>query len=58
MNEEPEKKASDAPPPPAPAAGSGLRGLAQRVGSVDGVLRVQSPAGGPTMVVAELPCER
>jgi signal transduction histidine kinase len=37
-------------------AGSGLRGLSQRVSSVDGTLRVDSPAGGPTMIVAELPC--
>jgi signal transduction histidine kinase len=41
-----------------PERGSGLRGLAQRVASVDGTLRVESPAGGPTLVVAELPCER
>jgi signal transduction histidine kinase len=38
--------------------GSGLRGLTQRVASVDGTLRVDSPAGGPTVIVAELPCER
>jgi signal transduction histidine kinase len=40
-----------------PAGGSGLRGLAQRVGSVDGTLKVTSPVGGPTTIVAELPCE-
>jgi signal transduction histidine kinase len=40
-----------------PARGSGLRGLAQRVSSVDGVLRVASPAGGPTVISVELPCE-
>jgi signal transduction histidine kinase len=40
-----------------PALGSGLRGLHQRVGSVDGVLRVDSPHGGPTKVIVELPCE-
>jgi signal transduction histidine kinase len=40
-----------------PAGGSGLRGLAQRVGSVDGTLRVDSPVGGPTVISAELPCE-
>jgi signal transduction histidine kinase len=40
-----------------PAAGTGLRGLAQRVGSVDGVLRVDSPLGGPTVIKVELPCE-
>ncbi|MFF9426061.1 sensor histidine kinase [Streptomyces sp. NPDC014746] len=37
------------------AAGSGLAGLAERVGAVDGVLAVDSPAGGPTTVTAELP---
>jgi signal transduction histidine kinase len=40
-----------------PARGSGLASLAQRAGSVDGVLQVRSPAGGPTIVTAELPCE-
>ncbi|MEU4428853.1 histidine kinase, partial [Actinoplanes sp. NPDC024001] len=38
-------------------AGTGIRGLAQRVGSVDGTLELSSPAGGPTVVVVELPCE-
>ncbi|MGW0708714.1 sensor histidine kinase [Streptomyces sp. NPDC002643] len=36
-------------------AGSGLAGLAERLGAVDGVLVVDSPAGGPTRVTAELP---
>ncbi|MFJ5776599.1 sensor histidine kinase [Streptomyces sp. NPDC093094] len=36
-------------------AGSGLRGLAERLGAVDGVLVVDSPVGGPTVVTAELP---
>jgi signal transduction histidine kinase len=36
--------------------GSGLKGLAQRTRSVDGTLRVDSPAGGPTTIVAVLPC--
>ncbi|MFF5026892.1 sensor histidine kinase [Streptomyces collinus] len=35
--------------------GSGLGGLAGRLGAVDGVLVVDSPAGGPTRVIAELP---
>ncbi|MFB7747594.1 histidine kinase [Streptomyces sp. NPDC056132] len=39
-------------------AGTGLSGLAKRVGSVDGTFRVSSPAGGPTTVTAELPCGR
>jgi len=37
--------------------GTGLRGLAQRIGSVDGTLSLDSPAGGPTRIVVELPCE-
>jgi signal transduction histidine kinase len=36
--------------------GSGLRGLADRVESLGGTLRVWSPAGGGTRVRAELPC--
>ncbi|MFE6686554.1 sensor histidine kinase [Streptomyces sp. NPDC057743] len=37
------------------AAGGGLAGLAERLDSVDGLLVVDSPAGGPTVVTAELP---
>ena len=36
--------------------GTGLRGLAQRAGAVNGWLRVDSPPGGPTTVIVELPC--
>ncbi|MEE4541911.1 sensor domain-containing protein [Streptomyces sp. V4-01] len=36
-------------------AGSGLAGLAGRLASVDGVLAVDSPPGGPTRISAELP---
>ncbi|HEY8192834.1 MAG TPA: histidine kinase [Gaiellaceae bacterium] len=36
--------------------GSGLRGLADRVESLDGRLRVWSPVGGGTRVEAEIPC--
>jgi signal transduction histidine kinase len=36
-------------------AGGGLRGLAERVRTVDGRLEVSSPKGGPTMVTVELP---
>jgi signal transduction histidine kinase len=36
-------------------AGSGLAGLAERLDAVDGILVVDSPAGGPTRVTAELP---
>ncbi|GAA2820096.1 sensor histidine kinase [Streptomyces showdoensis] len=39
-----------------PSRGSGLRGLAQRVRSVDGTFRMSSPVGGPTMMSVELPC--
>jgi signal transduction histidine kinase len=38
-----------------PSGGSGVAGLIERLGSVDGVLVVDSPAGGPTVVTAELP---
>jgi signal transduction histidine kinase len=37
-------------------AGSGLKGLAQRVAALDGSLEVHSPTGGPTVVRALLPC--
>lgn len=40
-----------------PAHGSGLTGLAQRAASVDGKFEILSPAGGPTTITAELPCE-
>ncbi len=36
--------------------GSGLEGLAQRVEALDGRLEVDSPEGGPTTIVARLPC--
>jgi signal transduction histidine kinase len=36
--------------------GGGLAGLAHRASSVEGALRISSPAGGPTVVAAELPC--
>jgi signal transduction histidine kinase len=39
-----------------PAQGTGLRGLAERVGSAGGRFTVESPAGGPTVVSVELPC--
>ncbi|SFY53306.1 sensor histidine kinase [Streptomyces sp. F-1] len=37
------------------SAGSGLAGLRGRLDAVDGVLLVDSPVGGPTRVIAELP---
>lgn len=38
------------------ARGTGLRGLADRLAAVDGVLHIHSPAGGGTRIRAELPC--
>ncbi|MFG1709001.1 sensor histidine kinase [Nonomuraea sp. M3C6] len=38
------------------AKGHGLAGLADRLRAVDGELAVQSPDGGPTLIVAEVPC--
>jgi signal transduction histidine kinase len=38
-----------------PGRGSGLAGLAQRVSTVDGRLRIASPRGGPTLVSVQLP---
>ena len=38
------------------AKGHGLAGLAQRIQGVDGSLDITSPAGGPTIVQARIPC--
>ena len=38
------------------AKGHGLAGLADRLRAVDGELTVTSPNGGPTVIVAEVPC--
>lgn len=40
-----------------PTWGTGLRGLQDRVLAIDGTLSVQSPQGGPTVLMAELPWE-
>ena len=40
-----------------PANGTGLRGIERRLGAFDGILAVNSPVGGPTIVVIEVPCE-
>jgi signal transduction histidine kinase len=40
----------------APAAGSGLSGLADRVAALGGVLRIDSRAGAGTILTAEFPC--
>ncbi|MFI0449039.1 sensor domain-containing protein [Actinomadura sp. 6N118] len=37
--------------------GTGLRGIERRIGTFDGVLALNSPLGGPTIVTLELPCE-
>jgi len=37
--------------------GTGLRGIADRVSTVGGTLRIQSPLGGGTRFEVELPCE-
>jgi hypothetical protein len=39
-----------------PSAGTGLAGVEKRLATFDGVLAVSSPAGGPTIVVLEMPC--
>lgn len=36
--------------------GSGLAGIRQRVAAFDGDMRVSSPAGGPTVLLVEIPC--
>ncbi len=38
-----------------PEAGGGLRGLAERIRTVDGRMEISSPRGGPTVVTVELP---
>jgi signal transduction histidine kinase len=38
-------------------SGGGLAGLADRAATIDGVLTVVSPIGGPTVIRADLPCE-
>ncbi|MER5469655.1 sensor domain-containing protein [Streptomyces sp. NPDC002935] len=35
--------------------GTGMAGLADRLGAVDGLFVVESPVGGPTVITAELP---
>jgi signal transduction histidine kinase len=47
---------SDDGPGGADPHGGGLTGLRHRVEALDGTLRVSSPAGGPTIIRAELPC--
>jgi signal transduction histidine kinase len=37
--------------------GSGLEGIGQRVDALGGELEIDSPAGGPTILKAVIPCE-
>jgi signal transduction histidine kinase len=37
-------------------AGTGLAGLRDRVGALDGELHLLSPTGGPTVLMVEIPC--
>lgn len=39
-----------------PQRGSGLLGLERRLGTFDGILAVNSPPGGPTIIAIEVPC--
>jgi len=39
-----------------PEAGSGLSGIADRLGALDGRLEVDSPRGSGTRLRAEIPC--
>jgi signal transduction histidine kinase len=36
--------------------GTGLAGIERRLGAFDGILAVNSPVGGPTIVIIEVPC--
>jgi signal transduction histidine kinase len=40
-----------------PGRGSGLHGVERRIAAFDGVLAIGSPAGGPTVITMEIPCE-
>lgn len=39
-----------------PGRGTGLRGVARRLATFDGTMRITSPAGGLTVVILEVPC--
>jgi signal transduction histidine kinase len=39
-----------------PSGGTGLAGVERRLATFDGILAVNSPAGGPTIVALEVPC--
>jgi signal transduction histidine kinase len=39
-----------------PTGGTGLRGIERRVAAFDGILALNSPSGGPTVAIMEIPC--
>jgi signal transduction histidine kinase len=39
-----------------PAKGTGLRGIERRIAAFDGTVSIDSPVGGPTVSIAEIPC--
>jgi signal transduction histidine kinase len=51
-----EGKGGATTPDGADAGGTGLPGMRRRVAALDGTFAVTSPAGGPTIIEAELPC--
>ena len=51
-----EGKGGATTPDGADAGGTGLPGMRRRVAALDGTFTVTSPAGGPTLIEAELPC--
>ena len=51
-----EGKGGATTPDGADAGGTGLPGMRRRVAALDGTFNVTSPAGGPTVIEAELPC--
>ncbi|KQW53464.1 hypothetical protein ASC77_04050 [Nocardioides sp. Root1257] len=40
-----------------PGAGTGMLGVMRRLAAFDGTLSVSSPAGGPTIITLEVPCD-
>jgi signal transduction histidine kinase len=40
-----------------PGQGTGIRGVATRLAAFDGRMWVSSPAGGPTLITLEVPCD-
>jgi signal transduction histidine kinase len=51
-----EGKGGATTPDGADTGGTGLPGMRRRVAALDGAFAVTSPAGGPTVIEAELPC--